>query len=42
MVRPLAEKAALVPVINAAWAMCGVLTAIVAIAVLWVWRTPIE
>jgi len=42
MVRPLVEKAALVPAVNAAWAMCGVLTAIVLIAVLWVRRTPAE
>lgn len=42
MVRPLVEKAALVPAVNAAWAMCGVLTAIVLIAVLWVRRTPVE
>lgn len=33
-VRPLAEKAALVPAVNAARAMYGVLTAIVVIAVL--------
>lgn len=42
MVRPLVEKAALVPAVNAAWAMCGVLTAIVLIAVFWVRRTPVE
>lgn len=42
MVRPLVEKAALVPAVNAAWAMCGVLTAIIVIAVLWVRRTPVE
>ncbi|MBB4611226.1 DHA2 family efflux MFS transporter permease subunit [Sphingomonas yabuuchiae] len=42
MVRPLVEKAALVPAVNAAWAMCGVLTAIVLLAVLWVRRTPVE
>jgi DHA2 family multidrug resistance protein len=42
MVRPLVEKAALVPSINAAWAMCGILTAIALIAVFWVRRTPTE
>ncbi|WP_294281468.1 DHA2 family efflux MFS transporter permease subunit [uncultured Sphingomonas sp.] len=42
MVRPLVEKAALVPAVNAAWALCGVLTAIIVIAVLWVRRTPYD
>jgi DHA2 family multidrug resistance protein len=38
MVRPLVEKAALVPAINAAWLLCGVLTLVVLVAVLWVRR----
>ena len=40
MVRPLVEKAALVPAVNIAWAMCGLLTAIVLVAVIWMRRTP--
>ena len=39
MVRPLVEKAALVPAVNAAWLLCGVLTAVALVAVLWVRRT---
>jgi len=41
MIRPLIEKAALVPAINAAWLLCGILTAVAAASVLWVKRTPL-
>lgn len=42
MVRPLVEKAALVPAINAAWLMCGVLTVIVLLTLLFVKRARSE
>ena len=38
MVRPLVEKAALVPAVNAAWALCGLLTAAALVAIRWVRR----
>ncbi len=40
LVRPLVEKAALVPSVNIAWLMCGLLTVVTLIAVFWVRRTP--
>ena len=42
MIRPLVEKAALVPAINAAWLLCGVLTAAAVLLVFWVKRSPSE
>ena len=36
MIRPLVEKAALVPAINTAWLLCGALTALAATLVVWV------
>jgi DHA2 family multidrug resistance protein len=40
MIRPLVEKASLVPAINAAWLMCGFLTALILVTLLFVKRTP--
>ncbi|WP_047170372.1 DHA2 family efflux MFS transporter permease subunit [Novosphingobium sp. Rr 2-17] len=40
MIRPLVEKAALVPAINAAWLLCGLLTAMAVTMVLFVKRAP--
>lgn len=43
MIRPLVEKASLVPAVNAAWLLCGVLTAIILVALLFVRRTsPVQ
>lgn len=42
MVRPLVEQAALVPAVNAAWLLCGILTALVLVILLWVRRTPMD
>ena len=39
MVRPLVEKAALVPAVNAAWLLCGVLTLAALATLFWVRRT---
>lgn len=38
MVRPLVEKAALVPAVNTAWLLCGVLTALAVATLFWVRR----
>ena len=40
MVRPLVEKAALVPAVNAAWLLCGLLTALAVLALFLVRRVP--
>ena len=40
MIRPLVEKAALVPAVNAAWLLCGVLTVAAVTMVLFVKREP--
>ena len=40
MIRPLVEKASLVPAVNAAWLLCGVLTAAAVTMVLFVKREP--
>ena len=42
MIRPLVEKAALVPAINTAWLLCGALTALAALLVVWVRRSPAD
>ena len=39
MVRPLVEKASLVPAVNAAWLLCGLLTALVLLTLLFVKRS---
>jgi DHA2 family multidrug resistance protein len=39
MIRPLVEKASLVPAINAAWLLCAVLTALILLTLLFVKRT---
>lgn len=38
MLRPLIEKASLVPAVNAAWLLCGLLTAVALVAIVWVRR----
>lgn len=40
MVRPLVERAALVPAINTAWLLCGLLTMMAVLALWWVRRMP--
>ncbi len=40
MVRPLVEKAALVPAVNTAWLLCGLLTILAVLALFWVRRAP--
>jgi DHA2 family multidrug resistance protein len=40
MIRPLVEKASLVSSINAAWLMCGFMTALILVTLLFVKRTP--
>lgn len=42
MIRPLVQKAALVPAINAAWLLCGVLTALAVIILVFVKRRALE
>ncbi len=41
MVRPLVERAALVPAVNMAWLLCGLLTLAALATLWWVRRTPI-
>ena len=41
MIRPLVEKASLVPAINAAWLLCGILTALILFMLLFVKRTSV-
>lgn len=41
MVRPLVERAALVPAVNTAWLLCGVLTLAALATLFWVRRTPV-
>jgi DHA2 family multidrug resistance protein len=40
MVRPLVEKAALVPAVNTAWLLCGLLTLLAVATLFWVRRAP--
>ena len=42
MIRPLVERAALVPAINAAWLLCGVLIALSLVSILFVRRTQLS
>ncbi|WP_235523047.1 DHA2 family efflux MFS transporter permease subunit [Novosphingobium sp. Leaf2] len=42
MIRPLVQKAALVPAINAAWLLCGVLTALAVVILVFVKRRALE
>jgi len=40
MIQVLVEKASLIPAINAAWLMCGALTALILVTLLFVKRAP--